>query len=66
MAELREALELCADALRGHTTSWLTVSPLLSTPYEDAPSWTPYTRWGARACERGEAARKRALEVLGK
>lgn len=60
----RAALREADDALRQHMTAWITVAPLLEDPYPDDPRWSPWTRYGERACRRGDAARAAVAAAL--
>jgi hypothetical protein len=64
LREAEEALVEAGEALRNHATHWITISPLLEEPYPDDPRWSPWTRFGKRACDRGQAARKQVREAL--
>lgn len=44
----RELLEQAEKALWNCAKAALTVKPTLDVPYQDAPEWTPYTRWVER------------------
>ncbi|MEJ7788020.1 MAG: hypothetical protein WKF96_24740 [Solirubrobacteraceae bacterium] len=59
----RELVERIDRAL----TRAITVAIALgdSTPYEDDPRWSPWTRYHAPVAERCEAARKALRELAG-
>jgi hypothetical protein len=61
---MREALETAEEALRENVTTWLTLSPVLETPYPDAPHLTPWTRFGKRAADRAAEAQRIARRAI--
>ena len=63
-AHLEEALREAREALTANITTWITLQPLLDTPYEDAPQWTPWTRFGKRAADAAERALQAVRRAL--
>lgn len=64
-ATLRAALTEAEGALKKLCVAALTIAPCLYTPYPDAPTLTPWSRWLDPAVKRGDKARRAARAALG-